>query len=148
MWLHHLVRKTKSVSGGGSTLGQKSNQKQKQELPNAPELPDTIVMSDAPSLITNDQTILLEASEKKQILENRKSQDYDSVDTQLRDDDGPSKSNSHSPPRENEDSATVKSVPSVLPITDVGIDKENESDTIDRVNVLKNEGKHGPVTAK
>ncbi|XP_011000110.1 PREDICTED: uncharacterized protein LOC105107769 [Populus euphratica] len=138
LWLHHLVSKTKSVSGGGSTLGQKSNQKQKQELPNAPELPDTIVISDAPSLITNDETILLEASEKEQILENRKSQDYHAVGTQLRDDDRPSKSNSHSPPRENEDSATVKSVPSFLPITDVGIDEGNESDTIDSVNVLKN----------
>lgn len=136
MWLHHLVSKTKSVSGGGSTLGQKSNQKQKKELANATELPDTIIMSEAPSLITNDQTILLEDSEKKQIPENRKSQDFDPVDTQLRD-DRLSKSNSHSPPRENEDLATVNGVPSVLPITDVSIDKENESDTIDRVNVLR-----------
>ncbi|KAG6789800.1 hypothetical protein POTOM_005924 [Populus tomentosa] len=136
LWLHHLVSKTKSVSGGGSTLGQKSNQKQKQELANAPELPDAIIMSDAPSLITNDQAILLEDSEKKQIPENRKSQDFDSVDTQLRD-DRLSRSNSHSPPRENEDLATVNGVPSVLPITDVSIDKENESDTIDSVNVLR-----------
>ena len=50
------------------------------------------------------------------------------MDTKLRD-DRMSKSNSHSP-MENEDSTTVNSDPSVLPITDVGIEKENESDAI------------------
>ncbi|KAJ6754737.1 hypothetical protein OIU79_027369 [Salix purpurea] len=126
LWLHHLVRKTKSASGGGSTLGQKLNQKQKQELPNAPEL--SAPVTDAPLLTTNDPTILQEESEKKQILEKRKSQDFNSVDTKLRD-DRMSKSNGHSP-IENEDSTTVRSDPSGLPITDVGIDKENESDAI------------------
>ncbi|KAJ6315112.1 hypothetical protein OIU78_018575 [Salix suchowensis] len=127
LWLHHLVRKTKSASGGGSTLGQKLNQKQKQELPNAPEL--SAPVTDAPLLTTNDPTILQEESEKKQILEKRKSQDFNSVDTKLRD-DRMSKSNGHSP-MENEDSTTVRSDPSGLLITDVGIDKENESDAID-----------------
>ncbi|CAK7328540.1 unnamed protein product [Dovyalis caffra] len=158
LWLHHLVRKTKSVSGGGSvkspaksaigSLVQNLDQKQKQESPDAPELPDKPVTSDAPSLTNEDQKILQDASEKKGIQENSNSQDVDSVDTKLREDDGLSMINSHSPPRENEDSATVKSIPSVLPMTDISIDKEKELDTIDRVDVLRYKGKHGVAIAK
>jgi hypothetical protein len=36
----------------------------------------------------------------------------------------------------------------VLPISDIGIDKEEELDKIDRVDVLRYKGKPGLVTAK
>ncbi|KAF9666019.1 hypothetical protein SADUNF_Sadunf16G0185400 [Salix dunnii] len=62
LWLHHLVSKTKNASGGGGTLGQKLKQKQKQELPNAPEL--SALVTDAPLLTTNDPTILQEEVRK------------------------------------------------------------------------------------
>nr|TKS09475.1 hypothetical protein D5086_0000092850 [Populus alba] len=152
LWLHHLVSKTKSVSSGVSikspaksaigTQGQKSNQKQEQESPNAADLPDAVT-SNAPPPTTEGH-----ASEENQIEENSKSQDINSVDTKLREDCGPSTTNNNSPRRKSEDSATVKNVPSVLPISDIGIDKEDELDKIDRVDVLRYKGKPGLVTAK
>eukprot|EP00258_Populus_trichocarpa_P030822 XP_024446841.1 uncharacterized protein LOC18107991 isoform X2 [Populus trichocarpa] len=157
LWLHHLVSKTKSVSSGVSikspaksaigTQGQKSNQKQEQESPNAADLPDAVT-SNAPPPTTEDQKILQDASEENQIEENSKSQDINSVDTKLREDGGLSTTNNNSPRRKSEDSATVKNVPSALPISDIGIDKEEELDKIDRVDVLRYKGKPGLVTAK
>ncbi|XP_052305254.1 protein PSK SIMULATOR 1 isoform X3 [Populus trichocarpa] len=157
LWLHHLVSKTKSVSSGVSikspaksaigTQGQKSNQKQEQESPNAADLPDAVT-SNAPPPTTEDQKILQDASEENQIEENSKSQDINSVDTKLREDGGLSTTNNNSPRRKSEDSATVKNVPSALPIRDIGIDKEEELDKIDRVDVLRYKGKPGLVTAK
>jgi hypothetical protein len=66
----------------------------------------------------------------------------------LREDGGLSTTNNNSPRRKSEDSATVKNVPSALPIRDIGIDKEEELDKIDRVDVLRYKGKPGLVTAK
>uniref|UniRef100_U7DYT3 Uncharacterized protein n=1 Tax=Populus trichocarpa TaxID=3694 RepID=U7DYT3_POPTR len=158
LWLHHLVSKTKSVSSGVSikshaksaigTQGQKSNQKQEQESPNAADLPHAVTSNAPPPTTTEDQKILQDASEENQIEENSKSQGINSVDTKLREDGGLSTTNNNSPRRKSEDSATVKSVPSVLPISDIGIDKEEELDKIDRVDVLRYKGKPGLVTAK
>jgi hypothetical protein len=158
LWLHHLVSKTKSVSSGVSikshaksaigTQGQKSNQKQEQESPNAADLPHAVTSNAPPPTTTEDQKILQDASEENQIEENSKSQGINSVDTKLREDGGLSTTNNNSPRRKSEDSATVKSVPSVLPISDIGIDKEEELDKIDRVDVLRYKGKPGLVTVK
>ncbi|KAJ6951344.1 hypothetical protein D5086_032774 [Populus alba] len=157
LWLHHLVSKTKSVSSGVSikspaksaigTQGQKSNQKQEQESPNAADLPDAVT-SNAPPRTTEDQKILQDASEENQREENSKSQDINPVDTKLREDGGLSTTNNNSPRKKSEDSATVKNFPSVLPTSDIGIDKEEELDKIDRVDVLRYKGKPGLVTAK
>lgn len=158
LWLHHLVSKTKSVSSGVSTKspaksaigtqGQKSNKKQKQEPPNAADLPDSVTSNAPPPLPTEDQKILQDASEEKQIEGNSKSPDVNSVDTELIEDGEPRTSNNDSFQRKSEDSATVKRVPSVLPNSDIGIDREKDLGEIDTVEVLRYKGKPGLVTVK
>ncbi|KAB5511895.1 hypothetical protein DKX38_028923 [Salix brachista] len=158
LWLHHLVSKTKSVSSGVSTKspaksaigtqGQKSNKKQKQEPPNAADLPDSVTSNAPPPLPTKDQKILQDASEEKQIEGNSKSPDVNSVDTELIEDGEPRTSNNDSFQRKSEDSATVKRVPSVLPNSDIGIDREKDLGEIDTVEVLRYKGKPGLVTVK
>ncbi|KAB5511802.1 hypothetical protein DKX38_028830 [Salix brachista] len=148
LWLHHLVSKTKSVSTKSpakssiGTQGQKSNQKQKQEPPHAADLPDSVTSNAPPPLATEDQKILEDASEEKQIEGNSKSPDVNSVDTELIEDGEPSTSNNDSSQRKSEDSATVKSVPSVLPISDIGIDREKD------LGEIRYKGKPGLVTVK
>ncbi|KAJ6296909.1 hypothetical protein OIU78_022602 [Salix suchowensis] len=158
LWLHHLVSKTKSVSSGLSTKspaksaistqGQKSNKKQKQEPPNAADLPDSVTSNAPLPLPTEDQKILQDASEEKQIEGNSKSPDANSVDTELIEDGEPRTSNNDSFQRKSEDSATVKRVPSVLPNSDIGIDREKDLGEIDTVEVLRYKGKPGLVTVE
>ncbi|KAJ6744460.1 hypothetical protein OIU79_030735 [Salix purpurea] len=134
LWLHHL--------------GQKSNKKQKQEPPNAADLPDSVTSNAPPPLPTEDQKILQDASEEKQIEGNSKSPDANSVDTELIEDGEPRTSNNDSFQRKSEDSATVKRVPSVLPNSDIGIDREKDLGEIDTVEVLRYKGKPGLVTVE
>ncbi|KAJ6761483.1 hypothetical protein OIU74_024184 [Salix koriyanagi] len=154
LWLHHLVSKTKSVSTKSpaksaiGTQGQKSNKKQKQEPPNAADLPDSVTSNALPPLPTEDQKILQDASEEKQIEGNSKSPDANSVDTELIEDGEPRTSNNDSFQRKSEDSATVKRVPSVLPNSDIGIDREKDWGEIDTVEVLRYKGKPGLVTVE
>lgn len=137
LWLHHLARKSKTVTSsgdGGMKLSikspisaplHKSGQQTKHESLNAP------------LLTVEDQKMLQDVSKKKWKPGRSKSQDFDSEQTRLRKYDRLSKSSSHSPTRGKKGSVIVKRLPSAVPIVAFGIDKENALDVIDRVDVLR-----------
>lgn len=130
LWLHHLVKKSKSVVplGMKTSIKTLTTPSQKNEQSN-PE-PTTAITSE-------EQKLLQDLTKNVRIPGISRSQDFDFERKRLRKHDPLSKSTSYSPPRESKEKASTKRLPSGVSIIDFGINKEKTLDVIDRVDSLR-----------
>ncbi|KAM7510956.1 hypothetical protein LguiB_009831 [Lonicera macranthoides] len=135
VWLHHLVSQSRASINSGVRSPvispiRSPNQKTIQLSPQKPNSP-------LPSLTVEDQEMLRAVSKRKLTPGISKSQEFDTVKSQLSKHHRLSKSSSHSPTRETKrDPFPIKRISSV-PVINFDIDRIKALDVIDRVDNIR-----------
>ncbi|KAJ8765297.1 hypothetical protein K2173_011994 [Erythroxylum novogranatense] len=133
LWLHHLVRKSKtSANGEVKTATKAPFSTNPEKLEQKKTVESTLILT------SEEQKMLEDVKRKRRTLGMSKSGDFDmEKNRKLRKHDRLSKSTSHLNKKQNKEAAAVKRLHSVVPIISFGVEKEKALDIIDRVDMFR-----------
>ena len=134
IWLQYLASRSQGgINGGGMRSAIKSPTSSSTQKPNQ-QTNGKATNTTSSILAEKDLETLLNKNTNKRASRISKSQDFDSVKTGVKKQNGLSKSSSYSPATGSNEFASVIRLSSGMPAIDFGIDKKRALDVIDRVD--------------